>query len=63
MLETLFGWITKPKLEWTVIDELISGTEIFLLIILIISVIAIILTVSENKNRRNYGKVKKENSN
>lgn len=56
MKEILFGWITKPKMMLTPIDELMGCVEIFLFLILVIVVIAIILTIKEDiEDKRNNG--------
>lgn len=56
MQEFLFGWITKPKMMQTYIDDIVSCMEICLLIIIVISVIAIIMSIKANiEDKRNNG--------
>ena len=65
MLEFLFGWITKPEIMQTPIDKLIGVSEFIIFSVLVITVIAIFLTIKENaeekrKEKRN-GKSSKTN--
>ena len=34
MIDLLFGWITKPQIEWNVIDNIMCYTELALLFII-----------------------------
>lgn len=65
MLEFLFGWITKPEIMQTPIDKLIEVSEFIIFSVLVITVIAICITIKENaeekrKEKRN-GKSSKTN--
>jgi len=54
MKEILFGWITKPKMMQTYIDDIVMCIELCLLVILIFAVIAIIMSITEDKKCINY---------
>ena len=62
MLEILFGWITKPKMMHTPVDELVSGIELMLLVILIFTIIGLALHIWSKVEERGKN-VKNEKSN
>lgn len=41
MKEFLFGWMYKPKMELTHIDDVVSGIEIGLIVLVIIIIILV----------------------
>lgn len=43
----MFDWITKPYIEWSVVDTMFCYGEVFLLIILIILLAGIILNTKD----------------
>ena len=58
MWEILFGWITKPKMMHTLVDELVSRIELMLLVILIFIIIGLALHIwskmeERSKNAKN----------
>lgn len=49
MTEFLFGWLTKPQVMWSIIDEFMACIEIFIAFILFVLIVSYI---NEFKNRR-----------
>ena len=62
MWEFLFGWITKPKMMYTVADELVSAMELMILVILIFTIIGLALHIWSKVEERGKN-VKNEKSN
>lgn len=49
MIDFLFGWLTKPEIMQTPIDKLIGVSEFIIFSVLVITVIAICITIKENR--------------
>lgn len=47
MKELLLGWISKPKMQWTYIDDLVSAIEIIIISVVIITLAFFILELKD----------------
>ena len=51
MKELLFGWITKPYIQWNFLDNIFCYLEIFLISILIIIIYTEISELKDKKRK------------